>query len=316
MRQQQFHNEAPSWCVMEANDADLHAHNLRDWQQQYDQISAGRFYGRIDEVVFPHLQVFREHTSQALHQQCNVWPDSVWLGFSADRKDCRINGQLVTADEIMCRPGNCQFELITPENFDIYGVVVSHEALLDTARRQQIEVDAGMWSAARFGWDPEKLNRLRFMLSRQLQPGYASMAGGHQQDMFLTTVLEVLQQERPAKRETAAWSRRRAVVQQVQDYLHESPSADVTITGLCELTHVSRRTLQYSFETVLGISPLRFLRVSRLNHVRRELLAGGNSERTIAETAARWGFWHAGQFAHDYKELFGENPSQTTGRAK
>nr|WP_237707167.1 hypothetical protein [Pseudoalteromonas sp. BSi20652] len=27
--------------------------------------------------------------------------------------------------------------------------------------------------------------------------------------------------------------------------------------------------------------------------------------------AANWGFWHAGQFAKDYTQLFGENPSQT-----
>ncbi|MEI8618536.1 helix-turn-helix domain-containing protein [Pseudoalteromonas sp. B193] len=34
---------------------------------------------------------------------------------------------------------------------------------------------------------------------------------------------------------------------------------------------VSRRTLQYSFESILGINPLRFLRLTRLNNVRREL---------------------------------------------
>ena len=88
------------------------------------------------------------------------------------------------------------------------------------------------------------------------------------------------------------------------------------ITELCELAHVSRRTLQYSFEDVLGISPLRYLRLSRLNSVRRALLSDIRDDETILRLAERWGFWHAGQFAHDYTQLFGENPSQTRLRKK
>lgn len=34
---------------------------------------------------------------------------------------------------------------------------------------------------------------------------------------------------------------------------------------------------------------------------------------TINEAAQRWGFWHAGEFAADYRLLFGELPSQTLG---
>lgn len=87
------------------------------------------------------------------------------------------------------------------------------------------------------------------------------------------------------------------------------------MTDLCELTHVSRRTLQYCFEQVLGLSPLQYLRLMRLNAVRRLLLAGLEEGDTIALLAARYGFWHAGQFSADYKGLFGEPPSATLARA-
>ncbi|WP_338353092.1 hypothetical protein [Thalassolituus oleivorans] len=36
----------------------------------------------------------------------------------------------------------------------------------------------------------------------------------------------------------------------------------------------------------------------------------------MAVVAANWGFWHPGQFAKDYKQLFGENPSETVKRVK
>ena len=41
---------APKRCTQEAFDADEHAQNLTRWQQEYDQLSPGSFYGRLDEV--------------------------------------------------------------------------------------------------------------------------------------------------------------------------------------------------------------------------------------------------------------------------
>ena len=50
----------------------------------------------------------------------------------------------------------------------------------------------------------------------------------------------------------------------------------------------------------------------RLNGVRRELRQG---RAAVQDVAARWGFWHMGQFSRDYKQQFGELPSVTLRRA-
>ncbi|MAD44510.1 MAG: AraC family transcriptional regulator [Oceanospirillaceae bacterium] len=315
----EIRSQAPRWCVSEATDADQHAHNLRDWQQEYDQLSAGRFYGRIDEVAVPSLQVFREYTSQSLHQHCNVWPDSVWLGFASAPQGsedvCRINGQSVSAQELMCRPGNCDFELLTPDDFHIYGIVVSQRLLMDTADVQGVEIRDGMWSEPRRHWHNGKLQMLRHIMGRMFA-GNAGRPGVIHQDMLLGSVLEVLGDgEARSTLQNTTFARRKAVVERVQEYLAAHPGESITITDLCRLTHVSRRTLQYSFETVLGLSPLKYLRLSRLNNMRRALLEGLGEDETIASKSSEWGFWHAGQFAHDYRQLFGETPSQTLNRA-
>ena len=49
--QHEPHLSAPEKCISEARDADEHDHNLTNWQQEYDQLSDGSFYGRIDEVT-------------------------------------------------------------------------------------------------------------------------------------------------------------------------------------------------------------------------------------------------------------------------
>ena len=101
----------------------------------------------------------------------------------------------------------------------------------------------------------------------------------------------------------------------VKAFLQQHHDEPVTITQLCDIANVSRRTLQYSFETVLGISPLQYLRVSRLNGVRRKLMTSAQ-QHSIADIAAQWGFWHLSQFAKDYKQLFGELPSQTQKKTR
>ncbi|RJF92067.1 helix-turn-helix domain-containing protein [Noviherbaspirillum saxi] len=62
---------------------------------------------------------------------------------------------------------------------------------------------------------------------------------------------------------------------------------------------VSRRTLQYCFEEVVGMSPLNFLRTVRLNAVRRELFFKCQLGQ-VTEVAMSWGFRHLSQFASDF----------------
>jgi AraC family ethanolamine operon transcriptional activator len=130
----------------------------------------------------------------------------------------------------------------------------------------------------------------------------------------MMAVLEILQQNDQEIHEKPSFVKRRAVVQKVTAYLDAHPDKPVTITDMCALAYVSRRTLQYCFEDVLGISPLRYLRISRLNAVRRALTTGLKDDETISMVAQQWGFFHAGQFTHDYTYLFGENPSVTALR--
>jgi AraC family ethanolamine operon transcriptional activator len=89
-------------------------------------------------------------------------------------------------------------------------------------------------------------------------------------------------------------------------------SADVlTVADLCLVTGASRRTLHYAFAERYGLPPARFMKAYRLNGARRDLGRIVSQESKIADVANRWGFWHLGQFAKDYRRWFGELPSET-----
>jgi AraC family ethanolamine operon transcriptional activator len=85
----------------------------------------------------------------------------------------------------------------------------------------------------------------------------------------------------------------------------------LSVLELCRELGVSERTLHYAFQEFRGMSTMAYFKASRLNAVRQELKAAPASTASVHEIAQRWGFWHTGEFAADYRRLFGELPSQT-----
>lgn len=298
--------------LSEAHDADLHASNLTNWQQEYDQISRGSFYGRIVELPFDGLQVFCEHTSQALQQKCVVWPDSVWLGIPlVDQEESRINGLTINPNNIMCRPGDCDFQLSTPQDYDLYGLVVDRSKLIKMAAIHGMDLNwKELTECGRLGVPDKTLEEVRFVLARLLSVLNNTTPPRLQQDIVMMALLEVLKVETPQPAKTQSYYHRKKVVDRARLFLDHHLDEPVTVTQLCEITNVSRRTLQYSFESILGVSPIQYLRISRLNGVRRSLVQAEKGQ-SVSDIAAQWGFWHLSQFAKDYKLLFGETPSKT-----
>ena len=63
------------------------------------------------------------------------------------------------------------------------------------------------------------------------------------------------------------------------------------------------------------MTPKKYVKCLRLARVRERLLKADKVERpTVIELASEQGFWHMGQFAADYRKLYGELPSESLGR--
>lgn len=293
-----------------AHDADEHAHNLTNWQQEYDQVSRGAFEGSIKELQLNGIQVFKEFTSQSVFQKCNVWSDSLWIGLPESKPELsRINGHALQAHEVMCRPGDVDFSLMTPDQFSIFGVVIDKTLLTTLSDSGSLKPDEFTLTDC-LSLKQKTYSNLHYLLQRLLLTPHDGIPEKVSHDLLLLALQDVLTPESQYIKPSTSLTRRNHIVDRAINYLKQHHEEPVTITELCELNCVSRRTLQYSFESVLGMSPAHFLRMSRLNGVRRALRIAGNDE-CIADIAAQWGFWHLSQFAKDYKQLFGELPSET-----
>lgn len=101
------------------------------------------------------------------------------------------------------------------------------------------------------------------------------------------------------------------LVKQVQRWMDLHPGQPITLTDLCQVVHVSRRSLIQGFRDHLGMGPMQYVKLQRLHSARRALLRSDPCQATVTEVAFEHGFLNAGHFARDYQRLFGERPSAT-----
>jgi AraC family ethanolamine operon transcriptional activator len=113
---------------------------------------------------------------------------------------------------------------------------------------------------------------------------------------------------------TIAKGLRSRAIKRIKEHLSGAFNESVSLSQLCSIAGVSERTLQYTFKEHYGISPKKYLNNYRLNNVRRELWKSDPDLTRVNDIASLWGFWHMGQFAADYRKLFGELPSETLQR--
>lgn len=104
------------------------------------------------------------------------------------------------------------------------------------------------------------------------------------------------------------------LVKQAEDYLMTRLDQPLTLKDLCKALNISRSPLFYGFQEMFGVGPMAYLKVQRLQAVRRRLKAADPETDSVMAIAEQFGFWSAGHFARDYKQMFGELPSETFKR--
>jgi AraC family ethanolamine operon transcriptional activator len=299
-------------------DIDEQAALLRGWNQTYEQISTGPFEGSFLEVDCAGLLLFREITSNALHQIGALPAGTIAVGVPiALRGNATFCGRPCNGAQLHVFSGNDAFEFFSPSGLDIAGFVLSEddlrsaltsdewEMLLPTLKRPHLrprahdaashlrQTFADVCDVVATGPNGiEEPMRLAAM-SRAVKTALLTALCGSEQNVFDVP---------PAKRAR--------IVRKARDLVRDCPDHYQSVEELCRTLGVSRRALQQSFQDTLGLKPTAYLRAIRMNGARRAI----KHARSVAEAATLWGFWHFGRFARDYRSMFGELPSETFRR--
>jgi len=305
-------------------DADDHATNLRGWSQLYDQLAPGQFTGDINGLQLDSMHLFHESTSLTLRQSCIVRSDSWWFGLPLqDSHEFRIGRNPVGKGCVAVRPGRVKFELLTPRDFHILGIVIPRKDLEEHLRvLHQTETNPRLFENQTLRIGPTAMGRLRSLVQeilREVSSAPELLQHETSRESIRISVLDALtnisHEGEENQRLKASQLNHYKIVREVRRYLLEDPNRAITVPELCKVFGTSRRTLQYAFHDVLGMAPNAYLRMLRLNGVRRALRDTKQGAVSVQQVAADWGFWHLSQFAHDYRSLFGELPSERLKRS-
>jgi AraC family ethanolamine operon transcriptional activator len=309
-------------------DVNQQAASLVQWEQIYNQHSSGTFSGYLDEITLGGLHFFEEFTNQTLLQQCCVKENSLWLGFSLQAQRPKINNNEIATGQLMIRPSCVDFELITPQDFHIFGLVLKRESL----ESEMVGLDADRWqnqgnemllSEPNHHVSYELAKLIKLLLSNNNNATFQNMLADDKNlsrlnklmPLIVSKIADLLAQTESGFKEVQVLRQtKQRVITDVSRYIKQTNRYPLTITELCKITHVSRRTLHYCFEQGLGVSPIQYIRDCRLNEIRRILLKN-ETESIISDLALNFGFFHLATFNAHYKHLFGETPTQTIQRS-
>jgi AraC family ethanolamine operon transcriptional activator len=129
--------------------------------------------------------------------------------------------------------------------------------------------------------------------------------------LVLDTILDVV----PSFEAVEPLHRRAKVSAAMRALLEDNLEGSMTIADLCARMGVRERTLYLACQEAFGKPPKRLLHEFRLNAVRRQL-SQPSDLTDVTSAALRFGFLHLGRFAADYRNQFGERPSETLARAR
>ena len=97
-------------------------------------------------------------------------------------------------------------------------------------------------------------------------------------------------------------------------YIHSKNGAAVTLDELSSKIYSSKRSIQYAFSELVGLTPLEFSKLLRLNAIRSDLLGIRQKKATVAHILHNYHIGNSGRFRHEYFDLFNEYPKDTLVR--
>ncbi|WP_234044006.1 helix-turn-helix domain-containing protein [Burkholderia orbicola] len=313
----------PSVRRFASQDVDTHAECTHGWSIRLDQLSPGPFHGTLHEIRFDGMQLLRERVNRALLKRGNQCAGRTSFSIPLETAGAGFCGGAPLRDKALLVSGGTSLpELRTPDHQDVVLLTVPSDTLRQLAWLGDRDEDGD-------GIASSETRILRIPAARHdaltalLMTGFGAadtpehpLARPHTRKALHDAILVELAHAMEAadRRVRLDPSARRRVVDRVRELVVSRPGVPLTVLDVCREVGASRRKLQYCFEEILGTHPAWYLRVLRLNAVRRELREHSPASASVSDVACRWGFWHLSRFASHYRELFGELPSDTLKR--
>ena len=310
-----------SFAMTETMDAEAHGRRITGWRNLYEHVGRQPFRGWVSELCYWPFQIIHERLDQPCVFQGEPWGGAVmFVSFIATNGNVLCGGRDLTPSTVTTYPGDFANSIYCSAPTESITIAVHEDAWADYLREElgrdvPRESLRGSLSIS----DPGKVAEFQrcatailseFAASPQLLDSepHRQMTQGRilrlLADIFFTASAQQLSPP----------STRSYIVEKAARYMDTRLADPLVISEVCDAIRVCPRTLRYSFQEIVGVSPTQYLLALRLGRVRRDLLRAKTAKQ-IQCIANQYGLSHMGRLARFYRDAFGEKPSDTCRRA-
>jgi len=305
------------------NDFDHFSEATRGWDLDWRQLGRGPLRAEVSQVGVASALVTHVALNQGYEQHGSAPPGTRTFGLiEGGVSGVRWCDRPLSDRDLLGFGSGGEFHAVSGPSFACHTVSLSEERVAEVAATLE---DPGLDGLLADGGarvttcDPVAVEELRSALRRvgeACASGPSVEAGcGLRNELESEIPVQLLRTLTSARGEVSApsFGARELAVSRALPFIEAHQGSPITLEDLCRATRLSRRTLHYAFKEHFGVTPKAYLTAIRLDGVRRELVPRATPPG-VADVAGRWGFWHMGQFAADYRKQFGELPSETLRR--
>ncbi len=303
------------------HDFDAQSERLGTHDQEYLQLSDGPFRGRfVSCLLGSEVSLHIEHANQALSQSIAGAAETYAIGIAlCDGPVFRANGTEVGCDSVFILPPKTDLHLYSPKQGTIMACAISRtlfetqlaksEHLQDWLQTPNKEIVCLRAPSVADQLRQDAHSALIASVTDTREQLDKAAIGAKLIDRLMTALLLSMASDKAVTVNTSPASFHRFLAS--KRHLTLSSPLTHTLPAISQDLALSKRTLQHAFtqEVSLGISS--YQRRLRLHAARRALRANTSTKQNIGDIAAQHGFWNWSHFSQQYRQLFGESPSDT-----
>jgi len=284
------------------------------WDIDFRQLTPGPQAIPATVVAGNHVALLRMNLNRSYHQ-C-AYPPRGTITFGVPEKGAEDWFGASYPDQSIL-PFNLAsgVDMVSRGGFLAYTISFAEDFLWYVAETFQLPVADVLYapSSGAFIPDSEAVQNLRFLIRSHFRNDKTPL-DSEQETALAIELLRAGAGEVAIVKSCTPVVRRKAVARALE-YIDQCQGEVVAVGQLCAATGISWRTLTRAFHERFGLGPKAYLNRLRLSSVRTQL-STGDGEVVIADIANSQDFWHMGQFARDYRLVYGELPSETLRRSQ
>lgn len=288
---------------------------------RYLRSRAGPFHSHMKKAVLGQLKFHTNRHESSLLIEGENPRDLVAIGFQAPESLPRlvVGERFTNADVFLAGPRVEHLATVLPGQHTLQILVPAN--LLEQELASRLNREAFNLANQRYllALGRDRVQQLIDVVDQSFQSVHdlshsapSAMAVAQLQRALVEQVVSVLTaEENDLFRENSSFSSIGWVLLQAREFFEEHEGGPIRLADVCQALGVSQRTLQVAFAEGLGLSPMRYLKLRRLQAVRERLKRTSVDELTVSLAAREAGFVDLSRFSRDFKHLFGQLPSAT-----